>query len=166
MTELTPRLGFPLLACGQAQKEITHNEALTLADILVQAIVQAVAPAAIPPSPQPGQCWIVGTGAAGAWAGRDNAIACWTENGWRFTPSQPGMRVWSLADGLEAVRTASQWVLGRLDAEALRIGGVQVVGSRQPAIPDVTGGNAADAEVRVAVGAILRVLRTHGLIEA
>ena len=149
MTEVTPRLGFPLLACGQAQKEITHNEALTLADILVQAIVQAVAPAAIPPSPQPGQCWIVGTGAAGAWAGRDNAIACWTENGWRFTPSQPGMRVWSHEVS----------VLGN-------VGGVQVVGSRQPAIPDVTGGNAADAEVRVAVGAILHVLRTHGLIEA
>lgn len=150
---------------GQAQKEITHNEALTLADVLVQSIVQAVAPAAIPAAPLPGQCWIVGAGAAGPWAGHDNAIACWTDGGWRFTPSQTGMRVWSLADGLEAVRTTSQWLVGRLDAAVLRIGGVQVLGSRQPAIANVTGGMVADAEVRGAVSAILQVLRVHGLIE-
>ena len=76
------------------------------------------------------------------------------------------MRVWSLAHGQEAVRTADQWVVGRIDAVMLRVGGVQVVGARQPAIPSVSGGAVTDMEVRDTVGAILRVLRTHGLIEA
>jgi len=38
MTDLpsTPRLALPLLAVAQAQKEVTHNEALALLDLLVQ----------------------------------------------------------------------------------------------------------------------------------
>ena len=75
MSETSDRLKFPLLASGQAQKEATHNEALALADMLMQPVVQSVAPASVPASPQPGQCWIIGTGATGAWAGHDGALA-------------------------------------------------------------------------------------------
>jgi hypothetical protein len=155
-----------LLASGQAQKEVTHNEALVLADALVQLVVQAVAPVAIPALPAPGQCWIVGIGAGGAWIGNDNAIACWTEGGWRFVPSQEGMRAWSLADALPARRTGDGWVIGRVEAATLRIAGDQVVGPRQPGIANASGGSVVDAEVRVAVDAILTVLRAHGLIAA
>jgi len=166
MSEQKPTLGFPLLYSGQAQKEVTHNEALVLADALVQLVVQAVAPAAIPPSPEPGQCWIVGVGAGDAWAGHDNAIACWTGGGWRFVASSAGMCAWSLADSLPARRETNVWTLGRLEAATLRIGGDQVVGARQPAIAEATGGPVADAEVRIAVAAVLGVLRAHGLIAA
>ena len=36
---ITPRFGLPLLAPGQAAKELTHNEALSLLDLLVQPVV-------------------------------------------------------------------------------------------------------------------------------
>ena len=187
MNEQTPKLGFPLLASGQAQKEVTHNEALVLADALVlqayanagadvlyapglrtpeqiRTVVQAVAPAAIPASPVPGQCWIVGAGAGGVWAGHDNAIACWTGGGWRFVASREGMWAWSLADSLPARREANGWTLGQLAASALRIGGDQVVGARRPAIAGAADGSTVDAEARVTVSAILEALRAHGLI--
>ena len=45
---VSDRLKLPLLAAAQAQKEVTHNEALALADIAVQAVVQAVAPVIVP----------------------------------------------------------------------------------------------------------------------
>lgn len=166
MSELTPRLGFPLLASGQAQKDVTHNEALALADALVQPVVEAVAPAAIPVSPEPGQCWIVGGGAGGVWVGHDHAIACWTEGGWRFVMSRVGMSAWSLADSLPARREANGWTVGQCAASALRIAGDQVVGARQPAIAAATGGSVVDMEVRAAVAAILDALRAHGLIAA
>ncbi|WP_422645735.1 DUF2793 domain-containing protein, partial [Zavarzinia sp.] len=35
----TPRLALPYIVQSQAQKEVTHNEALNLLDILVQAAV-------------------------------------------------------------------------------------------------------------------------------
>lgn len=66
MTDMTDRLALALIAPGQAQKEMTHNEALARLDIMVQPVVQAIAPASVPASPTFGQCWIVGVGASGA----------------------------------------------------------------------------------------------------
>lgn len=164
MTDDTPRLGLPMLASGQAQKEVTHNEALIRIDALVQPVVQAVAPAAIPATPSPGQCWIVGNGAGGAWSGHDSAIAFWTEGGWRFVPSQEGMGAWCIAEGKPIRRAASGWIIGEIEATIVRIGGNQVVGSRQSAVANVAGGTLIDAEARVAINAILAAMRAHGLI--
>lgn len=51
MADGTDRLRLPLLTAGQAQKEVTHNEALLLLDLLVQASVQS-AGLTSPPPPQ------------------------------------------------------------------------------------------------------------------
>src|SRR3989344_3642622 len=86
MTDLpsTARFALPLLAMAQAQKEVTHNEALTLLDALVQPVVED-GPQAVPPSaPVAGQGWIVGAAASGAWVGEEGALALWTSGGWRF----------------------------------------------------------------------------------
>ena len=45
-----------------------------------------------------------------------------------------------------------------------KVGGTQVVGSQQPAIPDATGGATVDVEARAALNQLLAELRTHGLI--
>lgn len=45
-----------------------------------------------------------------------------------------------------------------------KVNGTQVVGARQAAIGAPTGGTTIDAEARTAIGSILTVLRTHGLI--
>ena len=78
------RLGLPLLAPGQAQKEMTHNEALAAIDLALAASVRAVGLDAPPLSPTPGESWIVGASPTGAWAGQAGALAGWTAGGWRF----------------------------------------------------------------------------------
>lgn len=166
MTDQTDRLALPLLSSGQAQKEVTHNEALALADILVQPVVQAIAPSSIPPSPSLGQCWIVGVGATGAWAGHDGALAGWTSGGWRFVSPFVGMTVWSVADGMAVRRTATAWEIGGVNAKSFKVDAVQVLGARQAAIADPGGGVIVDTEARIAVTAILARMRTHGLISA
>ena len=164
MTDLSDRFKLPLLAAGQAQKEITHNEALTLADMLLHCVVVSVAPAIVPSAPVPGQCWIVGNSPSGAWAGQAGAIAGWSAGGWRFAASVEGMAVWSLADSLVVRRSGALWVAGSLTATSLKIGGNQVVGARAASIASVTGGSVIDGEARAAVNAILVTLRAHGLI--
>jgi Protein of unknown function (DUF2793) len=84
MPDVTDRLSLPLLVAGQAQKEVTHNEALTLIDFLAQPVVVAVAPVSVPAAPTLGQSWIVGAAPTGAWAGKAAHIASWTSGGWRF----------------------------------------------------------------------------------
>ena len=160
----TDRLRLPLLAAAQAQKEMTHNEALTLLDAVVQATVVAVAPASVPATPVPGQCWIVGISATGAWAGHDGALAFWTSGGWRFVAPFLGMAVWSLADNAPVRRMSFGWYTGAVIGRWLEIDGAQVVSGRRPAIADPTGGTTIDPEARATLIAVLGALRGHGLI--
>jgi Protein of unknown function (DUF2793) len=160
------RLKLPLLAAAQAQKEVTHNEALALADIAVQAVVQSVAPAIVPASPTPGQCWIVGSAPNGAWAARAGHIAAWTASGWRFVAPFEGMQAWSIADGQTVRRTATAWVIGAQTASTLSIGGQQVVAARQPRVVEPSGGATIDSQARAAIASIIVGLESHGLFSA
>jgi Protein of unknown function (DUF2793) len=165
MTETSDRFHLPLLAAGQAQKELTHNEALAMADILVHPVVQSVGPATIPAAPVPGQSWIVGASPTGAWAGQAGKIVNWTSGGWRFVAPIEGMRVWSINDSMFLRFEAGLWALGIETATKLKIGGNQVVGARQAAILAPTGGTIVDIEARAAIALILGALRNHGLIQ-
>jgi hypothetical protein len=165
-SEATPRLGLPFLAAGQAQKEVTHNEALALADAAICPAVQALGLDAPPASPTPGQCWIVGAAPTGAWTGQAQALAIWTSGGWRFVPAIEGMQVWLLPERVWAVRDGGIWRLGELRANQLILGGQRVVGARQPAVVGPAGGTVVDAEARAAINAILARMSAHGLISS
>ncbi len=160
----TPRLALPLLRPGQAQKEITHNEALALLDLTVQANVLAVGVATPPAAPVPGGAWIVGTAPTGDWAGQAQRLAGWTTSGWRFVAPYEGMTVWSIADAQPARFAGDGWTLGVLAGSRVAIGGVDVVGARRAAIANPIGGTIVDNQARASITAILATLRGHGLI--
>jgi hypothetical protein len=164
MSEQTVRLALPLVDAGQAQKEVTHNEALAALDLLVQAGVVDVGVDGPPESPAPGQAWVVGSAPSGAWAGHANAIAGWTAGGWRFLTPCEGTEVWCVASERAARFRDGAWELGSLRGSALLIDGTPVVGARAAAIGNPTGGATVDAQARAAVGSILAALRGHGLI--
>lgn len=163
MTEMTDRLDLPLLAAGQSQKEVTHNEALAQIDMLLHPVVEAVAPPVPPAAPQPGQGWIVGRAAPAAWQGKENALAVWTAAGWRFCPAFEGLSVWSRAGSRLLRYVGGRWS-DSLEVGALRVGGRQVVGPQQPAIAMPSGGNAPDVPARTALAEIIVALQSHGLI--
>lgn len=163
--ERSPRLALPLLQPGQAQKEIDHNEALALLDIAVQAVVRGVGLDTPPADPAPGECWIVGAAPIGVWAGHAGALAGWTAGGWRFVAPAPGMIAWSMADNLPARYESGAWRLGEIRAARVLVGGVQVIGARQPAIADPAGGASVDGEARDTLRTVLVALREHGLID-
>ena len=164
MGTFSDRLALPLLTAGQAQKEVTHNEALAVVDILVQPVVQSLAPATVPAAPAAGQCWVVGAGAAGAWASHDGAIAGWTSGGWRFAAPQEGMQLWSIADGVMVRRAAGAWLVGVQAAKSITVNGLQVVGSQQAAVAPPTGGTVIDSQARASITTVISALRAHGLI--
>ena len=165
MSEASVRFNLPFIIPGQAQKELFHNEALALADALLHAAVEE-GPLADPPSdPEPGQCWLVGSGATGAWSGHVDALAAYTESGWRFILPVPGMLVWRKDSGLWAYWTGTAWTVGELPASKIVIGGQQVVGGRLPAVPSPSGGTVIDAEARAAITSLIVALRSHGLTD-
>ena len=165
MSEVTPRFRMPFILPGQAQKEQFHNEALLIADALLHAAVEDGPLAAPPASPLPGQSWLVAPGATGAWSGHANSLAIWSDSGWRFVAPTVGTTVWNRATNYHLRWSGSAWIAGDVTGTKLSIGGVQVVGQRQPAVPSPSGGTTIDAEVRAAVDAIIVALRSHGLID-
>jgi len=160
----TARFALPQLAPGQAQKEWRHNEALQKVDLLLCPVIEDMHLAVPPASPAPGACYLVADGASGAWAGRDGMLAGYTDGGWRFIAPVDGMRVRDRSSGLTLLRTGGGWETGIVRAEEVEVGGLTVMRARQPAIADPDGGTAIDSQCRTAVGAILAMLRTHGLI--
>lgn len=160
------RFGIPFLAAGQAQKEVTHNEALVLIDAALHASVESAGLDTPPPDPDPGLCCIVGNSPAGAWAGQAGAIACWTEAGWRFVPAPEGTSAWLKEEQLWVVRERGGWVTGHVRAACVSVDGQQVIGSRGDAVASPMGGTTVDEEARSAIAAILDRLVAHGLIEA
>jgi hypothetical protein len=165
MTDTTARFALPLLLPGQAQKEAFHNEALALLDAALHACVEGDPTDELPADPAPGESWIVGPGATGAWSGRAGNLATWTASGWRFTAPVPGMTVWNIDAGYRLAWTGAAWSQGEWPISALMIGGQQVVGHRLETLPSPSGGTIIDVEARASVDAIIVALRTHGLIE-
>lgn len=162
--DVTARLALPLLNAGQAQKEMTHNEALTLLDLFAHPVVMSIGNDAPPETPAAGQCWIIGRAPTGAWTGHAQHLAGWTEGGWRFCVPKVGMRAWNLDDSAEAMFDGSDWSVGVMRGARLEIDGVQVVAAQQSAIASPSGGTVIDIEAREGISAILAALHTHGLI--
>ncbi len=147
MDMTTARLALPLIAPGQAQKELTHNEALTLIDAVVQATVQAVGVDTPPAAPGEGAAWIVGAAPTGTWATHADALAAWTAGGWRFVAAREGLAVWDAGGATVARYRGGAW-------------------RQATAVAAPAGGNVIDTEARAALVALLSVLRGQGILGA
>jgi len=123
----TTKLTLPLIDANQAQKHVTHNEALMALDQLVQATVLSAALAAPPATSSDGDAYIVAASATGAWAGKSNQIAAWQQGAWSFYPPEVGWLVWVVAVSRIYVWTGTVWADAfGLFAAALQ--GVQLFG--------------------------------------
>lgn len=161
----TARLGILLLAPGEAQKELAHNEALQTLDVLVSAAVEEGPRATPPASPTLGACYIVAASPTGAWTGKQLNLAAYTSGGWRFVAPLEGATAYVRSSSQWATFRSGAWELGALRGSSVLIAGQQVVGAREAAIAGPSGGSVVDLEARSAVGQILTALRHHGLIE-
>jgi hypothetical protein len=105
----TANLGLPCIEGSQAQKHVTHNDALRMLDTLVQLAVLDRDLTAPPGSPAEGQRWIVKPAATGAWTGHNNAIAAWQDGVWQFSVPQAGWIAFVVDEGTLVAWDGSAW---------------------------------------------------------
>lgn len=105
----TPNLGLPFIEGGQAQKHVTHNEALRILDAAIQIAVLDTTRTAPPASPAEGERHVVAVGAGGAWAGHSQAIATWQDGAWAYLAPHAGWCIWSVADAVMMVFDGGVW---------------------------------------------------------
>lgn len=161
----TPRLNLPFLSAGQAQKEFTHNEALQTLDIVVAGAVEEGPRVAPPASPAIGACYIVDASPTGAWAGKAQSVAAFTNGGWRFVTPVEAMSVYVRTSGTWASYRLGAWEIGTVRGSRVVLGGQQVLGNRAAAIGSAAGGTVVDVQARAVIDQILAALRQHGIIE-
>lgn len=109
MSDTSTHLGLPYLLAAQAQKHVTHNEALRLLDAIVQLSVLDRTRATPPASPADGDRHLVASGATGLWAGWDLNVAFWVDGGWMRLVPRPGWLVWIAAEQMFLVWNGSAW---------------------------------------------------------
>ncbi|SEO99797.1 Protein of unknown function [Methylobacterium sp. ap11] len=88
---ITANLSLPLMAAAQAQKHVTHNEALVGLDTLVQLAVLDKDLTAPPANPAEGDRYLIaGASPTGAWAGWGGRVVRYQDGAWRSFPPRPG----------------------------------------------------------------------------
>ena len=109
MSQSSPLLSLPYIQPAQAQKHVTHNEALRRLDALVHLSVESRVLTEPPANPTDGARFIVASGASGDWAGQDHAIALNGGGAWLFLTPGTGWRSWVADEGTEVIWQNGQW---------------------------------------------------------
>jgi hypothetical protein len=109
--DATSNLSLPFIVAAQAQKHVTHNEALRVLDAVVQLSVLDRDLTAPPVSPAEGARYIVAGSPTGAWAGHAGSIAAFQDGAWAFYAPEEGWRAWVADEARLYAWTVSAWVL-------------------------------------------------------
>ena len=116
MPDTSTHLLLPYLLASQAQKHVTHNEALRLLDGLVQLAVLDRDLTMPPGSPADGDRYIVASGATGAWAGWDLNVAYWVDGAWMRLVPRPGWQAWVADEAAFLAWGGTAWAAAGLPA--------------------------------------------------
>ncbi|WP_299548469.1 DUF2793 domain-containing protein [uncultured Tateyamaria sp.] len=110
MSEVSAILSLPYLQPSQAQKHVTHNEALRQLDTLVQLSVVETGATQPPLVPAAGEVYALAQGASNAWAGQDDKLASFDGVAWHFVTPLVGWRAWDQGADMLKVWDGSAWV--------------------------------------------------------
>lgn len=110
MSQNSPRLNLPFLQPSQAQKHVTHNEALRQLDLVTQLSLASTNASTPPAVPDQGEVHALGSAPTGDWTGQAGMLAAWLDNAWHFVAPRIGWRAWDETNGQLTVWDGSAWI--------------------------------------------------------
>lgn len=108
MTEQTARLRLPYILPSQAQKHVTHNEALQRLDAIVQLVIRATVTTP-PDNAAEGDCFLHSADATGDWTGKGGRLAFRQDGAWLSITPQPGWAAWFAAENRYRILRDGSW---------------------------------------------------------
>lgn len=115
MDDRSSLLGLPFVMPAQAQKHVTHNEAIRALDALVQLSVKSRSLSAPPQSPAEGDRYIIGSDPTESWSDREGRIAAWQDGAWAFFKPQSGWLAYCEAESALLMSDGADWSSPTLD---------------------------------------------------
>jgi len=106
----TTNLKLPYIMAAQAQKHVTHNEALRALDAVVHLGVSDRHLVAPPDTPSEGDRHIVAADASGAWESRSGQIAAFQDGAWAYFAPNAGWIAWVADENTALVFDGDAWV--------------------------------------------------------
>lgn len=108
MSNASMHLSLPYIQGGQAQKHVTHNEALRTLDTVVHlsVLARADSPGAVV---EEGHRYVITGAPSGDWAGHAGSIAHREQGAWQFTVPQTGWIAWDQNAGVQIVFNGTDW---------------------------------------------------------
>ena len=119
MSDTSPILSLPYIQPSQAQKHVTHNEALQLLDVLTQLVVADRDRTGPPATPVTGTSHIVAPGGTGTWTGHDGDIATWDGAAWFFVAPQTGWQAQVTTEAQTVTWDGAAWGVQRPELQDL-----------------------------------------------
>lgn len=127
MSQTSPLLSLPYLQPSQAQKHITHNEALQVLDAVVQLGVISRMTSTPPSGPATGARYILPSGGLAAWSGQAaGTLAVWQGTGWIFVSPQAGWLAHVADENVLSLFDGVAWTSPRIDLQNLEGLGIGV----------------------------------------
>ena len=109
MSQTTDLLCLPYIMAAQAQKHVTHNEALRKLDAILHLSVRADDASEPSDPPADGDRYIVPQGASGVFEGQDGTIAIYVDGGWTFHAPANGWMAWVEARQQSVILHNGNW---------------------------------------------------------
>nr|WP_237212578.1 DUF2793 domain-containing protein [Ruegeria lacuscaerulensis] len=103
-------MSLPFLQPSQAQKHVTHNEALRQLDMIVQLSVASTNAINPPAVPNQGEIHALGAFPTGDWTGQTGMLAAWLDNAWHFIAPGTGWRAWDESAGQLKIWDGGTWI--------------------------------------------------------
>ena len=132
MSDISSSLSLPFIAPSQAQKHVTHNEALRILDVVTQLSVTADDISTPPTSVSEGTRYLLDAGGSGDWAGHDGEIALFENGTGRFFVPRAGWRAYVVSRDVVVVFDGAEWS----DLDGAELEDVDTFGLGMTSLPD------------------------------
>ncbi|WP_282129074.1 DUF2793 domain-containing protein [Roseobacter litoralis] len=110
MADISSSLSMPFIQPSQAQKHVTHNEALRILDVVTQLGVAADDQTTPPTSPTDGTRYIIDAGGINEWANHEGEVALFENGAWRFFVPRAGWRAYVINRDALVVYDGAEWI--------------------------------------------------------
>lgn len=108
--DATTKLDLPIIMPAQAQKHVTHNEALNVLDVVTQLSAESRSLVTPPETPVEGTTYLIGSNGTGEWEGREAQVACFQNGAFVYFDPKEGWRCFVRDEAALFVFSAGNWV--------------------------------------------------------
>ena len=150
----TPNLALPYIDAAQAQKHVTHNEAIRGLDALVQTAIVTRTLSAPPATPADGACYILAAAGTSGWTGyTTGTVAAWQDGIWVFYAPKTGWLAWVIDEATTVTFNGTAWVVFGPNAGLPQLGvnttadAVNKLAVKSPAVLFDNIGNGVQAKI-------------------